>query len=65
MIKKKIQFFERYENKNHIYIIRKYEIRNIKLFKKNSINKYINSVKINSFRIEEVYSIYLFHQEIC
>ena len=34
MIKKKIQFFEKYENKNHIYIIRKYEIRNIKLFKK-------------------------------
>ena len=31
MLKKKIQF-EKYENKNHIYIIRKYDIRNIKLF---------------------------------
>ena len=32
--KEKNSIIEKYENQNHIYIIRKYDIRNIKLFKK-------------------------------
>ena len=58
--KEEKSIIEKYENQNLIYIIRKYDIRNIKLFKKKIQLTNINLVKINSFRIEEVYSILSF-----